>query len=116
MRGGEPGLWAGLAPVCDDGLSARGKAVEVPDETTFCLGIGDPESVLPGRLWCISSDDNQPFHIYSGSDGYPTGNLGAIANAHNGSGSVSSEFSPALSADCLSSRAKTNKPLLYPAR
>jgi len=94
----------------------RGKEVEAPDETTFSAGIGSPESVLAGWLWRIPGDDNQPFHTHGGPDNSPTGHLGAIADAYNGSGSVSSEFSPALSGDCLSSRAKPNQPLLYPAR
>jgi hypothetical protein len=57
--------------------------VEAPGETTFSAGIGGPESVLPGWLWCIPRDDNQQFHIYSDPDDYLTGNLGAIADAHN---------------------------------
>ncbi len=97
-------------------FSARGKEVEIPDETTFSAGIVGPEPVLPGWLWCIPGDDNQQFHTHSSPDDYPAGKLGAIADAYNGSGSVSSEFSPALSVDCLSSRAKPDKPLLYPAR
>ncbi len=97
-------------------FSARGKEVKVPDETAFSAVIGDPESVLPGWLWCILGDDNHQFHTHSSPDDYPAGNLGAIADAYNGSGSVSSEFSPALSVDCLSSRAKPDKSLLYPAR
>ena len=97
-------------------FSARGKEVEVPVETTFSAGIGDPESVLHGWLWCILGDDNQQFHAHSSPDDYPTGNLGAIADTYNGSRSVSSEFSPALSVDCLSSRAKPDKSLLYLAR
>jgi hypothetical protein len=86
MRGGEPGLWPGLAPLCYDSLSARGKGVKAPDETTFSAGISGPESVLPGWLWHIPDDS-------------PTSNLNAIADAHHGSGSVSNEFSPALSTD-----------------
>jgi hypothetical protein len=74
--------------------------VENPDETTFSAGIGGPESVLPGWLWRITGHDKQQFYTHSGPDDYPTtGNLDAIADAHNGSGSVSSEFSPALSGD-----------------
>ena len=64
-------------------FSARGKEVEAPHETTFSAGIGGPESVLPGWLWCIPRDDNQQFHIYSDPDDYLTGNLGAIADTHN---------------------------------
>jgi hypothetical protein len=73
--------------------------MEAPDETTLCVGIGGPVSLLPGCLWRIPSDDNQQFHIHSGPDDSPTGNLNTISDAHNGSGSVSSEFSPALSGD-----------------
>lgn len=87
-----------------------------PGETTFSAGIGGPESVLPGWLWHIPGDDNQQFLTYRDLDNYPTGNLSAIADAHNGSGPLSSEFSPALSGDYLSSRAKPNKPVLYAAR
>ena len=95
----EPGSRPGLALVCDDGLSAREKEVEAPDETTFSVGSGGPESELAGWLWPIPGDDTQPFHTHSGPDNSPTGHLAAIADAHHGSGSVSSEFSPALSGD-----------------
>jgi hypothetical protein len=64
-------------------FSARGKAVEIPDETTFSAGIRGLEPVFPGWLWCILGDDNQQFHIYSDPDDYLTGNLGAIADTHN---------------------------------
>jgi hypothetical protein len=57
--------------------------VEAPDETTFSLGIGGPEPVLAGWLWRISNDDNQQFYTHCGPDDSPTGNLRAIANAHN---------------------------------
>jgi hypothetical protein len=67
--------------------------VEDPDESTFIAGIGGPESVLPGWLWRIPSDDNQQIHTHSSPDYYPT------TDAHNGSGPVSSGFSPALSGD-----------------
>jgi hypothetical protein len=80
-------------------FSTRGEEVEVPDETTIGVGIGGPESVLPGCLWRILSDDIQQFHAHSGPDDSPTGNLNAIADPHNGSGSVSSAFSPALPVD-----------------
>jgi hypothetical protein len=90
--------------------------MEAPDDTTFTVGMGGSEFVLPSWLWRILGDHNQQFHTHSSPDDYLTGNLGAIADAHNGSGSVSSEFSPALSSDCLSSRAKSDKPLLYSAR
>jgi hypothetical protein len=81
----------------------RGKEVEAPDETPFSTDIGGPEPVLPGWLWRILSDDNQHlhfhFHNHSHPDDSPTRNLNAIADAHNGSRPVSSEFSPALSVD-----------------
>jgi hypothetical protein len=86
-------------------FSARGKEVEASDETTFSAGLGGPESVLAGWLWRIPGDDHQQFHTHSGPDDAPTFTLGAIADAHNGSRSVSSEFSPALSGDYLSCRA-----------
>ena len=90
--------------------------MEAPDATTFSAGSGGPKSMLPGWLWRIPSDDNRQFLTHRNPDDSPTGHLGAIADAHNGSGSVSSEFSPALSVDHLSSRAKSNKPVLYAAR
>jgi hypothetical protein len=67
-------------------------------------------------LWRIPGDDHQQFHAHSGPDDAPTFTLGAIADAHTGSRSVPSEFPPALSGDCLSSRANPNQPLLYLAR
>ena len=82
--------------------------MEAPDEHTFSAGIGGPESVLAGWLWCIPGDDNQQCHAHSGPDDSPTFTIGAIADAHNGSRSVSSEFPPALSGDYLSSQAKPN--------
>ena len=99
IRGSESNSWPGLACICDKGLSARGKEVVAPDETPFSTDIGGPEPVLPGWLWRILSDDNQHFHNHSHPDDSPTRNLNAIADAHNGSRSVSSEFSPALSVD-----------------
>jgi hypothetical protein len=65
-------------------FSAKGKEVEVPDETTFSAGIRVPESMLPDWLWCILGDDNQQFHTHSSPDDYSTGNHGAITDTHNG--------------------------------
>src|SRR5256885_4941547 len=77
------------------------KEVEAPDEPTFSAGSGGPKSVLAGWLWPIPSDDNWQFLTHPNPDDSPTGNLGARAFAHTGSGSVSSAFSPALSVDPL---------------
>jgi hypothetical protein len=66
--------------------------VEAPDEPTFSLGSGGPESVLAGRLWRISVDDNQQLQIESGPDDSTTGTLGAHADAHTESGSDSRHF------------------------
>jgi hypothetical protein len=73
--------------------------VEASDEITLSAGSGRPVSEPTNWLWRIPSDDNKQFHIHSSPYDYPTSNLHTIADAHAGSGSVSSEFPPALSVD-----------------
>ena len=105
----------GFAPYLSRQPSWQGES-EAHDETTFSAGIGCPEPVLSGRLWRASCDDHQPCHTHEDHGDSPAGNLDTTADTYTRPGSLSSEFSSALSAHYLSSRTEPNQPMLHAAR